>query len=1016
MLRSLERLAGLQIWLCCAWLLLELACSAATAESGNGVTRSYTLRAWTAADGLPLGTIQALTQSSDRYLWIGTDGGLVRFDGSTFQSVHALPQKSIFALLTTRDGSLWIGTEGAGAYRMLHGNVESYGAAQGLTNAFIRSIVQDEAGAVWIGTDDGLFRAAGSRFERMDNTAAFPAMTVHSILAARDGSLWIGGSRLVRWNHGVAEEWPWSGNTAQIAIKSMLERSDGGLELGCVNGLYRITAAGRAAHRAAVKVAGVDDTVRALHQTANGVLWIATLRHGVLVAEHGALAPLPVGKSAVGKTALSICEDSDSNLWIGSQAGLTRLHSTEIATIPLPTARSSDYGTLFEDRDGTMWFAYSGLYQYAAGTLRPMQFPGLQAASVHTVYRDRAGTLWLGTNGQGIYRITQGKTHHYTISNGLVNNFIRTVVQGADGTVWIATDGGLSRWAADAAGVPRISNVLVNTTARDLLATADGDLWVATRTGIVHLRGSTQLHDRLTERLRDEIVSTLCREADGTLWLGTENDGIFRWKNGRIDQFTRQQGLPTDRILKVLIDRSGTLWMSSTNGVASIPARSFDAVSEGRARNLAVNVLSVEEELQSAQIYGSYPSSGLMARDGHVWFAGIDGPIRIPQATRPEGGPAPVSIDAVIANGRSVGGDGAIRLGPGTSRVEFHYTAILPQSPERIRYRYRLEGFDRDWTEPATAKTADYTNLPAGHYVFHVMAYDMNNPQRVAEAVVGFVEVPHFYRTDWFISLCTLLVIGMVVASHGIYTQQVRAKYRGILEERARVARELHDTLIQGCTTVSALLEASSLTEGAESEHLVDHAREQIRSTTEMARRMVWNLRNDEKAQEGFVQTVELIVGSFRKDFNLPVECLVSGRPIALSEEVEHELRMVMREALYNAARHAQATDVRVAISYRNDAMEVMLSDDGVGFDVERVTGKESDHYGLKGIQERMARIGGRVRIESHTGNGTRITIVLPRTSLTARPKDADEPALGWRSGRSQSVQPPNMDQRVNGR
>ncbi len=999
MLRSWKLHAGLQIWLCCAWVLLAVACDAPASESGSGVTRSYTLRAWTAADGLPLGTIQALTQSSDRYLWIGTDGGLVRFDGSTFQSVHAVPQKSIFALLAARDGSLWVGTEGAGAYRMLHGNIESYGTPQGLTNAFIRSIVQDATGAVWIGTDDGLFRTAGGRFERIDNTAAFPAMTVHSILVTRDGSLWIGGSRLVRWNHDTAEEWPWNGNTAQTAIKSMLERSDGSLELGCVNGLYRITAAGRATHRAAVKVAGVDDTVRALHQTARGALWMATLRHGVLVSEHGAPAPRPVGQSAVGKTALSICEDSDGNLWIGGQAGLARLHSTEIATIPLPAARSSDYGTLFEDRDGTMWFAYSGLYQYAAGTLRSTHFPGLPAASVHTVYRDRTGTMWLGTNGQGIYRIAQDKTHHYTISNGLVNNFIRAVVQGADGTVWIATDGGLSRWASDASGTPRMSNVLVNTTARDLLATADGDLWAATRTGVVHLRGSTQLRDGLTERLRDEIVSSLCRAVDGTLWLGTENDGIFRWKNGHVDQFTRQQGLPTDRILKVLVDRSGTLWMSSTNGVASIPLRSFDAVVEGRARSLTVNVFSVEEELQSAQIYGSYPSSGLTARDGHVWFAGVDGPIRIPQAARPEGAPVPVSIDAVIANGRSVSGNGAIRLGPGTSRVEFHYTAILPQSPERIRYRYRLEGFDHNWTEPTTAKTADYTNLPAGHYVFHVMAYDMNNPQRIAEAAVEFVEVPHFYRTDWFISLCALLVIGMVMAGHGIYTQQVRARYRGILQERARVARELHDTLIQGCTTVSALLEASSLTEGAESESLIDHAREQIRSTTEMARRVVWNLRNDEKSHEAFAQAVELIVSSFRKDFNLPVESVVSGRPIALSGEVEHELRMVMREALYNAARHAQATNVRVEICYRRDAMEVMLSDDGIGFDVERVTGSQSDHYGLKGIQERMARIGGKVHIESRAGRGTRITIVLPRASLMTRSEHADEPAAGWGSG-----------------
>ena len=976
----------LRMWmraLMAEWLLTCIVLATANAAS---TARSYTMRAWTSADGLPLGAIQALAQGPDRYLWIGTDGGLIRFDGSTFQSIHALPQKSIFALLASRDGALWVGTEGAGLYRIFNGSVQSFGIKQGLTNAFIRAIVQDQAGSIWIGTDEGLYRSQGDRFERIDNTPQFSPMTVHAILLAHDGSVWVGGSRLVRWNHGSVEEWQWSGKTAQTAIKSMLERADGTLELGCANGLYRLTAKDRATHRAARKVAGLDDTVRALHLARSGTLWMATSRHGVLQSEAGMHSvPLPLGKSTVGNTALSICEDSDGNLWIGSQSGLIRLHNTQIATIALPAAHSSDYGSLFEDRDGSMWFAYSGLYRYAGGALKAIKLPGLDASLVHTIYRDRTGVLWLGSNGQGIFRIAQGVTHHYTIADGLVNNFIRAVVQSADGTVWIATDGGLSRWAADARGTLRMSNVLVNTTARDLLATPDNDLWVATRTGIVHLHGSQQLHDALTERLREEIVSSLCQDASGGLWIGTESDGIFREKDVRVDHFTRQQGLPTDRILKVLADKNGALWMSSTNGVAAIPIASFDAVARGERRSLTVNELSVEEELQSAQIYGSYPSSALLAHDGHVWFAGIDGPIRIPQAMQIAEASAPVSINAVIANGRSVNSNGIIRMAPDTSRVELHYAAILPQSPERIRYRYRLEGFDPGWTEATTAKMADYTNLPAGHYVFHVMAYDMNDPQRMSEASIEFVQLPHFYRTPWFLSLCALVLVVVAISGHGIYTHQVRAKYRGILQERARVARELHDTLIQGCTTVSALLDASALTEGEASQNLISHARNQIRITTEMARRVVWNLRNDTKANEGFEQTAASIVNSFRKDFNLPVHCAVSGRSIELSEEVQHELRMVMREALYNSARHAHATDVRVEIVYDNDTLEMILSDDGVGFNVAHVTGNHSDHYGLRGIQERIARLGGSVRIESSKGKGTRIAISLPDVSLAGQ-------------------------------
>lgn len=951
------------------------------------------VRAWTAVDGLPLGTIQSLTQTPDRYLWIGTDEGLIRFDGSSFlafnpQNPPLIPRKSVFTLLAVRDGSLWIGTEGVGVYRLSNGIVEAFTEQQGLTNGFIRCIVQGAEGAIWIGTDDGVFRQKGSRFERIDNTADLPAITVHAIFQAKDGAIWIGGSRLVRWIHSRAEEWPWSRNSAQTSIKSMMQTADGTFYFGCADGLYKISPPAIAARKAPEKIARLNDTVRSLHQASDGTIWVATSRHGLFLYQGGNLIPAPVSRSQVGNTVLSICEDSDRNLWIGTQTGLARLHETEIATIPLSAAKFSDFGTIYgdpADPKGVLWFAYSGLYQYSQGKLTQIRFPKLDTEAVHTVFHERSGAIWLGTNGQGVYRIDKTGTRHYTIENGLVNNFVRALVESPDGNVWIATDGGLSRWSENQNRAPDLANVLINTTARDVLAEPNGDLWVAMRKGIVHFHRGVVQNDPLTRRLNDEIVSTLCRDSEGELWFGTVNSGIFRLKNNRIDQFTRLDGLPANRIEKILEDSSQRIWFSTVNGISSVDRSSFDRVANHLERNLSVNVYSVEDELQSARIYGGYPSTGLVASDGAVWFAGIEGPIRMPATSPTPGRPAPVTIDEVVANGRRVETDLPIRLNPDASRVEFHYTAILPQAPERIRYRYRLVGFDRDWTEPSTEKLAAYSNLPAGRYEFQVVAYDLNSPDRVSSAKIGFEQVPHFYRTSWFLSLCVLAIAGIVVAGHAIYVQQIRAKYQGILQERARFARELHDTLIQGCTTATALLEASATAQGPASETLVHHACEQIRSTTETARRVVWNLRNDEKAHQVFSQAVESLVGKFRKDFQLPVECEISGKPSDISEECEHELMTVLREALYNAARHSRATDVRVIIRYQNGGLSIELRDNGVGFDVERVTARQSDHYGLKGIQERIARIKGNVKLQSSAAEGTRIAISLPSKSLSRK-------------------------------
>ncbi len=521
--RGRTRTFSLSLLLCVAVAnCLPIAGFAEAAAPAAEPLRNFTVRAWTTADGLPQETVQALAQTLDRYLWAGTTGGLVRFDGTSFTTFNrtntpAICENSIFSLLAARDGSLWIGTEGGGALHYRDGSFEPFGEQQGLTSGFVRSILEDSKGAIWLGTDNGVFRLEGGHFRRIDNTPGFPSITVHTIIQARDGALWIAGSRLVRWKNSIAEDWALGPNSTQTAIKAMLEASNGSFYLGGVNGLYELRANCNPGKSEPKKIAGLGDTIRSLHEAANGAIWIATTKHGVFLYHDGGIVPVKLTQDPVRNAAFCILEDKDHSLWVGTQTGLARLRQTAITSVLLPDAGASDFGNVYEDPQGKMWFAYSHLYQFSNDKLERVDFSALGPIAVHSVFRDRSGALWIGTDGQGVFRLSGGKVEHYTIANGLVNNFVRVIVQDGAFGVWIGADGGLSHWYTTASGGPTINTVLGYTAVRDVLAEENGDLWVAAAEGLrFHHNGAFE-ENAVTNQLRQEKVLTLCKDSAGGL-------------------------------------------------------------------------------------------------------------------------------------------------------------------------------------------------------------------------------------------------------------------------------------------------------------------------------------------------------------------------------------------------------------------------------------------------------------------------------------------------------------------
>jgi ligand-binding sensor domain-containing protein/signal transduction histidine kinase len=988
-----------------ALLVMALSILSTAALSSDAPSAGYTERTWQMQDGLPEQVVQAFAQTVDRYLWIGTTGGLLRFDGERFltfdrENTPAFSENNVFCLLVSRDDSLWIGMEGGGLLRYKEGKFRSFSRSDGLTNDFVRVVYEDTQGTIWVGTDNGLFQIVGERLLRIDNSDGLPPIAVHALHQDRRGRLWAGGSRLFRLDQGSATEFYLRGEASQNRVKSIIETPDGTVWVGTVSGLQKMLPGNQspAAFRGVPEIRG---TVRFLHETSDGTLWIGTIGHGVHTYRDNRFAEITAPTALPSNTVLNLFEDIEKNLWIGTQGGMVRLSKTPVRTVTLPDAADSDAETVYQDHNGDLWVAAVNLFRYRNGKATPYQFPGFSGVRIRNVFRDRDGTLWIGTEGRGAYRQVGSRMIQYSTKEGLTNNFVRAFLQGRDGSVWIATDEGVNRWRPEGITTYQMRDGLCYFSTRSMLEDRNGDIWIGTDRGVSRLHGDHFVSDGATEALKNEKIWALHEDSDGGLWFGTRTAGLYRWRSGKLTHYTSSQGLASNGIYELLEDRKNNLWMSGPNGISAINRRELDGIADGQSHRSAVTLYGVSDGLETIQMCGGEKPAGVLTTQGEVWFPSSKGPVRVSVDQPKPSNPAPVVIDQVIADGRQFLASDKISLGPDNAKLEVHFGVVLLQSQERVRFRYMLDGFDKSWSDASLTRVAYYTNLPPGKYQFRVAAFAMNNPEQVAQAAIEIVQKPHFYRTPWFTSACLLLMGSLAWGAYQFRLGQLRARFQAVLDERNRLAREMHDTLIQGCVSVSALLEAHSSLGHAEPDltsdtqrgtkpdsknDLLDCARTHLRSAIDEAREAVWDLR-----QNSVVTDISPLLGRMAErvshEFAVPVECQVSGKPFALAESTVHEVLMVAREALYNSVRHGRPHKVKLRVCFDENGCGVEVRDDGSGFDPALLSSTTTGHYGLIGMKERVERIGGKFVLRSQPGSGTDLTIQVPRKAIAAQEK-----------------------------
>jgi signal transduction histidine kinase/ligand-binding sensor domain-containing protein len=972
-----------------AALLLIGAIGAPALEPSTSLA-NYGRQAWAMENGLPQNTVQALAQTKDGFLWLGTEAGLVRFDGVEFQtydrkSTPALPGSDIRCLLATADGALWIGTN-AGLARWKDGMVRDFTTQDGLPGNGILALVETRNGAIGVWTEQGPAQLMGEKFGPVDEDAFLSSALVS--LAENLGPI------KVQMPNGIVV----SGSRSALNFIGGKTSVEGSTQL----------AEGR-------ELPG--SRIQAVFADREGVLWIGT-NAGLVRWVSGKVERFPVTDPLATASILGIIEDREGNLWVGTEtSGLDVLRDQRFRTIGARDGLTSDRVTsIVEDSTGMLWV---GTQEDGLNALRRDEATaawrlvrsltvsnGLASNVILSLATAPNGDLWVGTP-DGLNRIRGNKLDTFSSADGLPDDFVRSLLIDTDGSLWIGTRRGLTHWKSGKNGLggpgtgegmetytreSGLGSDLVGAVARD----TKGDLWVATLAGLSRLHGRTISNFTTADGLSSNVVTALLPRADGTLLIGTQDHGWDVWDGNKFSMAT-QNGLEQTSIHAILDDGAGHLWFATGDGIARC-----DSSEMGRGGSAASCSHWMEfgtaDGLHSMETATNSHPSAWRSRDGQLWFATPKGLVEVDPAHFPVNVlPPPVALERFQVDDvpQPLGGvDSRLRVAAGRVHFEFDYAGLSYIAPQKVRYRYMLDGFDRGWTEAGTRRTAYYTNIPPGRYTFRVQAANNDGIWSTTDAALSFELRPHFYQTLWFYALLTAALAGTILLLVKRRLYAAEREFKAVLGERSRIAREIHDTLAQGYVGVSVQLEVlAELLRQRKMEDVgkqLDQTRDYVRHGLADARQSIWALRTPDASETTLPVKFRRMAEAAGGD-GLTARFSLFGAYRQLPAETEREMARVAQEAILNVKKHAGASELWVQLEYGSETVALEIRDDGRGGALERKVETSAGHFGLTGMRERAEAIGATLEVSSAPGEGTTIRLSVPARSEARDQAEAEK-------------------------
>ncbi len=933
------------------------------------VEDDFSLRVWRTDDGLPQNRVQALAQTAEGYLWVGTPAGLARFDGLRFtvfdrSNTPSFRDDSILSLCLDSSNGLWIGTEGGGLLHYKQGAFQSYANDKRVTNSFVRSLHCDSQGQLWIGTDRGFFfRDAAGQIYRLDGHPDLPEAAVTNIRADRAGQVWATSNQgVLRVGTRQAHRYRPPGFPTNTS-RALLADSRGTLWFSR-RGEIRRDAPGQPSQLIAV---GQNTPLTLLES--GGEIWLGTMSSGLLHLRGSQFVPAPI-PGLPDQSVLVLMEDRDHSLWIGTPDGLACLTRSSIQTWTRRSGLPNDnIVTIYEDRDGSLWLgAITGEMARLApnsSQLTPVA-PPINGFHPRMVYRTRSSDLWFAAS-EGLVRQSGTARKFFGRADGLRSPAVRQLLEDQSGRLWAGLGSGLALLEGERFRTLYLEDGLPYGSVRCLLELPDGDLLVGTDGGLGRLREGKFIHDDSLAPLRGEKIYGLVLDPSGSLWIGTRGAGLYRLRSQQLTRITARDGLPGNNLYHLLDDRQGNLWMSGSFGIATLPWQELNLFADGRSEAIAPLSYGIAEGLVSTEMSGGFHPSATVSRSGDIWFASVKGAVRLrPLANRPDHR-AQVLIEALRVEEASVPLTQPLQIPPGHNRIQIAFTACDLLAAPHLKLRYKLDGFDPNWSTDLRRRTATYTNLPPGNYTFRVAQLG----GAAKESSLAFEVRPRFYQTSLFYLLLAALSAILIWGSFQLYARQTRTRYALLLAERTRLAREMHDTVIQGCVGVSTLLEAAT----PQSPEFLDLARHQIRQTIDEAREAVWDLRHPDSSGN-LAATLRDFAGRFSHESRVPIDLEISGSIVRLDERAERNLLLVAREAIRNSISHAAPARIDLKLRYDSSGVCLEVRDDGKGF--RPSVSPQAGHFGILGMRERVEALGGSLEIQSEPGAGTRLLATMP--------------------------------------
>ena len=959
-------------------------CGIASALNPSLEVNQYAHFAWTVRDGFFQGTISSIAQTPDGYLWLGTEFGLLRFDG--VQSVpwqppagERLPSGNIHGLLVTRDGRLWIGTvRGLASWK--DGKLTQYPE---LVGQAVQALLEDREGTVWVG---GLAVSTGKLCAiRSGNAQCYGedgslGRGVLSLYEDSRGNLWAGAATgLWRWKPGPPKLY----SMPDSQLSALIEGDNGALWIALRGGIKQLVDGKIEAHP--LSGAGQQFLPIRLLRDRDGGLWIGTADHGILHVRGGKTDLFARSSSLSGDFITCLFEDREGNIWVATSDGLDRFRDFAIPTISVKQGLSTGVvASVLSARDGSVWLGtFDGLNRWNDGRVTVYRkgdrgLPG----NPYSLFQDEGGRIWVSTPS-GIAYFENGR---FIPVNDVPGGQVHSIAGDHAGNLWVGHDQGLFH-LLEGRAVERIPWATVgrhNGGATLLLDAARGGLWIGFSLGGVAYYKDREVRESYAsaDGLGDGRVTGLQLDGDGTLWAATEG-GLGRVKNGKVATLTARNGLPCDGAQWVIEDDDHAFWLGMACGLVRIARPELDAWFADSKRRIHATVFDTSDGVRSHAQIGGYSPRVAKSADGRIWFLPLDGVSVIDPHHLPVNKiPPPVHIEQITADRKTYDASSSLRLPPLVRDLEIHYTALSLVAPEKNRFRIKLEGRDSEWKEVGNGRKASYTDLPPRDYRFRVMASNNSGVWNEAGTSFDFSIAPAYYQTRWFQVSCIAAFLALIWGLHRYRLHQIARAFNGRMEERVgertRIARELHDTLLQSFQGLMLRLQVVEelLPEGRAKEQLEQSLKLADQAIAE-GRNAVQDLRSSATTTNDLAQAVRVLGDELRVADGAAFRLVVEGPARDLHPIVRDEIYRIAHEALRNAFNHAQAHHIEAEITYSEGMFRLRIRDDGQGMPTAILEEGRSGHYGLPGMRERAREIGAKLSIWSAERAGTEIELSI---------------------------------------